>query len=128
MHELRYFSPNHALIDLILEHVFGLASTKDVDLHLTVGEALAKCGAATPSDDSTAAAANSTAATETPATSLPPLPSIVPPKKVGVAVDGTSVAIGPVAQAAAAGTSSGTRALVAPASSLVLKAHLLLPL
>ena len=99
--------------NLILAHLFGLASTKDVDLHLAVGEALARIGATAvpppppPSDAAAAAAAASTSAF---AARLPPLAPVIPPKKAGVATDGAGLAIGAAAAAANAETLATTSA------------------
>ena len=87
--------------NLILTYLFGMASTKDVDLHLSVGESLARIGAALPSSIPTSVGA---------ASQLPPLPAVTPPKKAGVSVDGAGLAIGAAATAVIAETTAATSA------------------
>jgi proteasome component ECM29 len=66
--------PHAPFRNRLLSTLFSLASTKDIDLHFAVGEALARIGGAPPSERGVAAG-------------LAPLPPVKPPKKVGVALD-----------------------------------------
>ena len=67
--------PHGPFRNLILQYLFGLAPIKEIDLHLSVGEALALIGATVPPAASASAS---------PASTLPSLPPVVPPRKAGV--------------------------------------------
>ena len=67
--------PHGPFRNLILQYLFGLAPIKEIDLHLSVGEALALIGATVPPAASAGAS---------PASTLPSLPPVVPPRKAGV--------------------------------------------
>ena len=121
--------PHGPFRNLVLRHLFGLAAIKDVDLHLTVGEALALIGAAPgtapdcvagaspnaadadgdadidAANEAGSATAEAGAATADGGVLLPPLPPVVPPKKAGV---DTGVAAGSVAAAAARKAAAAT--------------------
>ena len=66
--------PHGPFRNLILQYLFGLAPIKEIDLHLSVGEALALIGATVPPAASASAS---------PASTLPSLPPVVPPRKAG---------------------------------------------
>ena len=82
--------------NLILQYLFGLAPIKEIDLHLSVGEALALIGATVPPAASASAS---------PASTLPSLPPVVPPRKAGV---DTGVSSGTAAAKAAKAAAEAT--------------------
>ena len=88
--------PHGPFRNLILQYLFGLAPIKEIDLHLSVGEALALIGATVPPAASASAS---------PASTLPSLPPVVPPRKAGVDTGVSSgTAAAKVAKAAAEAT------------------------
>ena len=88
--------PHGPFRNLILQYLFGLAPIKEIDLHLSVGEALALIGATVPPAASASAS---------PASTLPSLPPVVPPRKAGVDTGVSSgTAAAKVARAAAEAT------------------------
>ncbi len=107
--------PHGPFRNLILRYLFGLAPVKDIDLHLTVGEALALIGAATPAGGG-APTADASAAASTAVAALPPLPPVVPPRKTGVdtgVASGSAVAKAAKAAAEAAKVANGGGSLMA---------------
>ena len=88
--------PHGPFRNLILQYLFGLAPIKEIDLHLSVGEALALVGATVPPAASASAS---------PASTLPSLPPVVPPRKAGVDIGVSSgTAAAKAARAAAEAT------------------------
>ena len=88
--------PHGPFRNLILQYLFGLAPIKEIDLHLSVGEALALVGATVPP---AASASTSLAST------LRSLPPVVPPRKAGVHTEVSSgTAAAKAARAAAEAT------------------------
>ena len=92
--------PHGPFRNLILAYLFGLASTKDVDLHLKVGEAIARIGSAEAGTADAAAKASA----------LPPLPPIKPPRKAGAAVEATAAAAALAAAAESAAAAEAANA------------------
>jgi len=88
--------PHGPFRNLILQYLFGLAPIKEIDLHLSVGEALALVGATVPPAASASASLAST---------LPSLPPVVPPRKAGV---DTGVSSGTAAAKAARAAAEAT--------------------
>ena len=88
--------PHGPFRNLILQYLFGLAPIKEIDLHLSVGEALALVGATVPPAASASAS---------PASTLPSLPPVVPPRKAGV---DTGVSSGTAAAKAARAAAEAT--------------------
>ena len=88
--------PHGPFRNLILQYLFGLAPIKEIDLHLSVGEALALIGATVPPAASASAS---------PASTLPSLPPVVPPRKAGV---DTGVSSGTAAAKAAKAAAEAT--------------------
>ena len=88
--------PHGPFRNLILQYLFGLAPIKEIDLHLSVGEALALVGAIVPPAASASASLAST---------LPSLPPVVPPRKAGV---DTGVSSGTAAAKAARAAAEAT--------------------
>ena len=88
--------PHGPFRNLILQYLFGLAPIKEIDLHLSVGEALALIGATVPPAASASAS---------PASTLPSLPPVVPPRKAGV---DTGVSSGAAAAKAAKAAAEAT--------------------
>jgi hypothetical protein len=88
--------PHGPFRNLILQYLFGLAPIKEIDLHLSVGEALALVGATVPPAASASAS---------PASTLPSLPPVVPPRKAGV---DTGVSSGTAADNAARADAEAT--------------------
>ena len=88
--------PHGPFRNLILQYLFGLAPIKEIDLHLSVGEALALIGATVPPAASASAS---------PASTLPSLPPVVPPRKAGV---DTGVSSGTAAAKAARAAAEAT--------------------
>ena len=88
--------PHGPFRNLILQYLFGLAPIKEIDLHLSVGEALALVGATVPPAAS---------ASTSPASTLPSLPPVVPPRKAGV---DTGVSSGTAAAKAARAAAEAT--------------------
>uniref|UniRef100_A0A7S4BN83 Non-specific serine/threonine protein kinase n=2 Tax=Chrysotila carterae TaxID=13221 RepID=A0A7S4BN83_CHRCT len=75
--------PHATFRNSALEALFALASTKDIALHLKVGEALALAAVAEPAAVTDASGAAPNQATTAP----PPLPQIKPPKDPAFSVD-----------------------------------------
>ena len=88
--------PHGPFRNLILQYLFGLAPIKEIDLHLSVGEALALVGATVPPAASASASL---------APTLPSLPLVVPPRKAGV---DTGVSSGTAAAKAARAAAEAT--------------------
>ena len=88
--------PHGPFRNLILQYLFGLAPIKEIDLHLSVGEALALIGATVPPAASAGAS---------PASTLLSLPPVVPPRKAGV---DTGVSSGTAAAKAAKAAAEAT--------------------
>ena len=88
--------PHGPFRNLILQYLFGLAPIKEIDLHLSVGEALALVGATVPPAASASASLPST---------LHSLPPVVPPRKAGV---DTGVSSGTAAAKAARAAAEAT--------------------
>jgi hypothetical protein len=88
--------PHGPFRNLILQYLFGLAPIKEIDLHLSVGEALALALATVPPAASASASLAST---------LPSLPPVVPPRKAGV---DTGVSSGTAAAKAARAAAEAT--------------------
>jgi hypothetical protein len=88
--------PHGPFRNLILQYLFGLAPIKEIDLQLSVGEALALVGATVPPAASASAS---------PASTLPSLPPVVPPRKAGV---DTGVSSGTAAAKAARAAAEAT--------------------
>ena len=88
--------PHGPFRNLILQYLFGLAPIKEIDLHLSVGEALALVGATVPPAAGASASLAST---------LPSLPPVVPPRKAGV---DTGVSSGTAAAKAARAAAEAT--------------------
>ena len=88
--------PHGPFRNLILQYLFGLAPIKEIDLHLSVGEALALVGATVPPAAS---------ASTSPASTLSSLPPVVPPRKAGV---DTGVSSGTAAAKAARAAAEAT--------------------
>ncbi|KAL1527860.1 hypothetical protein AB1Y20_009236 [Prymnesium parvum] len=109
--QLGHGEPHGIFRNDILSGLFGLAATKDVDLHLTVGESLAKIGTARPSPDAAASASR-----------LPPLPPITIPRKPLAATAASGASAAAVAAAAAQQPNAEEAEAIAVDASLVAEA------
>ena len=100
--------PHGPFRNLILQYLFGLAPIKEIDLHLSVGEALALVGATVPPAASAFVGVTvppAASASVSPASTLPSLPPVVPPRKAGV---DTGVSSGTAAAKAARAAAEAT--------------------